>query len=204
MVASVNGDEFLKDQTGDRRFWVVDVGRHVIDTKRLSNDRDRIWMAAIAQYRAGKRPCLQQAEQALSDQRNQAFRSENIYLSAVEERCLGKLKARSSGFVTRYALDESGVCEGRPAAQREMRQMAQCLRELGFVQERNATKDPFLGRTRKWHWRGTQHSCFGNCAELSLNVSKGTWISGVLVCRPKDPFAVMQDPIAYLLSLIHI
>jgi hypothetical protein len=32
MVASVNGDEFLKDQTGDRRFWVVDVGQHVIDT----------------------------------------------------------------------------------------------------------------------------------------------------------------------------
>ena len=84
---------------------------------------------------------MQQAEQALSDQRNQAFRSENIYLSAVEERCLGKLKARSSGFVTRYALDELGVCEGRPAGQREMRQMAECLKELGFVQERNATKD---------------------------------------------------------------
>ncbi len=155
MVASVNGDEFLKDQTGDRRFWVVDLGRHVIDTQKLSHDRDRIWKAAIAQYRAGKRPCLQQAEQAQSDQRNQSFRSENIYLSAVEERCLGKLKARSSGFVTRYALDESGVCEGRSAGQREMRQMAQCLRELGFVQERNATRGPGLSRTRKWHWPGT-------------------------------------------------
>ena len=109
----------------------------------------------LAQYRAGKRPFLQDAEQALSDQRNQAFRSENIYLSAVEERCLGKLKARSCGFDTRYAIDESGVCEGRPAGQREMRQMAQCLRELGFVQDRNATKDPLLGRTRKWHWPGT-------------------------------------------------
>ena len=27
---------------------------------------------------------------------------------------------------------------------------------------------------------------FGECAELSLNVSKGTWIFGVLVCCPKD------------------
>ena len=98
---------------------------------------------------------MQQAEQALSDQRNQAFRSENIYLSAVEERCLEKLKARSSGFVTRYALDESGVCEGRPVGQREMRQMAQCLRELGFVQDRNATRGPGLSRTRKWRWPGT-------------------------------------------------
>ena len=149
MVVSVNGDEFLKEQTGDRRFLVVDLGRHVVATHNLSHDRDRNWNSAIAQCRTGKLPCLQQAEQALSDQRNQAFRSENIYLSAVEERCLGKLKARSSCFVTRYALDESGVCEGRPAGQREMRQMAQCLRELGFVQERNAAKDPLLGRTRK-------------------------------------------------------
>ena len=39
---------------------------------------------------------------------------------------------------------------------------------------------------------------FGKCAELSLIVNKGTWISALLVCRSKDPFAVMQDPIAYL------
>ncbi|AHF64141.1 hypothetical protein Syncc8109_1786 [Synechococcus sp. WH 8109] len=76
---------------------------------------------------------MPQAEQALSDQRNQAFRSENIYLLAVEERWLGKLKALSRGFDTRYAINESGACEGRPIGQREMRQMAQCLRELGFV-----------------------------------------------------------------------
>ena len=196
MVASVNGDEFLKDQTGDRRFWIVDLGRHVIDTHKLSNDRDRIRKAAIAQYRAGRRPCLQRAEQALSDQWK-SFRSENIYLSAVEERCLGKLKARSIGFVTCKTLVESGVCEWRPIGQREMRQMAQCLSELGIVQERNATKDHLFGRTRKCRWAGTgtqappgksvsilplqgmgfertgtQHSCFGNCAELFLNVNR--------------------------------
>ena len=39
---------------------------------------------------------------------------------------------------------------------------------------------------------------FGKCAELFLDVSKGTWIPAVLVCRQKDPFAAMQDPIAYL------
>ena len=41
---------------------------------------------------------------------------------------------------------------------------------------------------------GTQHSCFGNCAELCLKVIfRGTWISAVLVCRARDPFAAMQD-----------
>ena len=134
---------------------LVSQGKGFSDTHKLSHDRDRIWKAAIAQYRAGKRPFLQDAEQALSDKRNQAFRSENIYLSAVEERCLGKLKALSCGFDTRYAIDESGVCEGRPIGQREMRQMAQCLRDLGFVQDRNATRGPGLSGTRKWRWPGT-------------------------------------------------
>ena len=41
-------------------------------------------------------------------------------------------------FDIRYAIDESGVCEGRPIDQSEMRQMAQCHRDLGFVQDRNA------------------------------------------------------------------
>ena len=117
-----------------------------------------------------------------------------------------------------YAIDESGVCEG-PGWAMEIRQMAQCLRELGFVQERNATRSPGFSRTRKWRWpgtgdtgaprkpvstlprqgfelTGTQHSRFGNCAELCLKVFRSTWISAVLVCRPKDPFVAMQDAIA--------
>ena len=64
MVASVNGDEFLRDHTGDRRFWVVDLGHRIIDTGKISKDRDRIWKAAIAQFRQGLSPCLSHAEKA--------------------------------------------------------------------------------------------------------------------------------------------
>ena len=67
-------------------------------------------------------------------------------------RSLGKLKAkgREGGFDKRVAINESGVCEGRPPGQTEMRLMSQCLRELGFAQDRNATRDTGLGRSRKW------------------------------------------------------
>ena len=70
------------------------------------------------------------------------------------------------------------------------------VREIQAPPGKPVSSLPFQGKG--FEPSGTQHSCFGNCAELSLNVSKGTWISGVLVCRPKDPFAAMQDPIAYL------
>ena len=37
---------------------------------------------------------------------------------------------------------------------------------------------------------------FGKCAEFSLNVIRGPGFLAVLVCRPKDLFAAMQDAIA--------
>ena len=43
---------------------------------------------------------------------------------------------------------------------------------------------PFQGKG--FEPSGTQHSCLGNCAELSLNVSKRTWIPAVLACRLND------------------
>jgi hypothetical protein len=66
-----------------------------------------------------------------------------------------KARGREGGFDTRFAINESGVCEGRPPGQTEMRLMSQCLRELGFVQDRNATRDPYLGRSRKWRLSDT-------------------------------------------------
>ena len=81
---------------------------------------------------------------------------------------LGKLKALSSGFYSCYAIDESGVCEGRPIGQREMRQMAQCLRELGFVQERNATERSWLGERVNWLAAETQVPP-GNTVDLVLS-----------------------------------
>jgi predicted P-loop ATPase len=58
------GMSSFRDHTGDRRFWVVDLGHRVIDTGKISKDRDRIWKAAIAQFRQGLSPCLSHAEQS--------------------------------------------------------------------------------------------------------------------------------------------
>ena len=56
---------------------------------------------------------------------------------------------------------------------------------------------PYQGKV--FELTGTQQSCFSNCAELSLNVSKGTWIPAVLVCRLKDSFTATKGAIASLL-----
>ncbi|WP_338661148.1 virulence-associated E family protein [Pararoseomonas sp. SCSIO 73927] len=51
-IGSTNESEFLKDDTGNRRFWPVTVG--VLDLATLRQDRDQLWAEAVAAYRAGE------------------------------------------------------------------------------------------------------------------------------------------------------
>jgi len=61
---SVNPEQFLADETGDRRFWVIRV-RKVISREWLREHRDRLWAQALAEYRAGTRWYLPHELEAL-------------------------------------------------------------------------------------------------------------------------------------------
>jgi predicted P-loop ATPase len=82
--ATVNEDTFLRDDTGNRRFWVVPVeGTRPIDKAGLAAARDAIWKAAVAAYRAGELPMLTAEMEALSSQQNQEFNQQDPWVEMV-------------------------------------------------------------------------------------------------------------------------
>lgn len=73
IVGTTNDKEFLKDRTGNRRFWPVDLGKQQITKdvfKQLPEEVDQIWAEAFMRYRIGEKLYLDGAvaEEAMKQQ----------------------------------------------------------------------------------------------------------------------------------------
>lgn len=73
IVGTTNDKEFLKDVTGNRRFWPVDLSVHTPTKsvfKELPEEVDQIWAEAVIRYRIGEKLYLEGAvlEEAMKQQ----------------------------------------------------------------------------------------------------------------------------------------
>ncbi|MGL5874204.1 MAG: VapE domain-containing protein, partial [Xenococcaceae cyanobacterium] len=86
ICGSVNKDEFLIDETGNRRFWVIPVSLdvHRIDIAQLKAERNGIWASAIDAYLAGELPMLDDESELLSEENNKRFEVHDEWESDIE------------------------------------------------------------------------------------------------------------------------
>lgn len=83
--ATVNKLGFLKDETGDRRYWVIPVERCDIE-KLKTLDIDRFWGAVYSVYKAGNvKHWLEDEEKENLYKNNLSFKAENSVTIAIKE-----------------------------------------------------------------------------------------------------------------------
>ena len=161
LVGSLNEDEFLRDKTGNRRFWIIelpqdpDIGEQ-LDIDKLTRDRDRILKAAILAYRSGKLPMLTLEQEVESKRQNLNYESEHPFQSAVEQQVR---KWKNSKFSTKSILIDSELRTEATITQKDMNDVAAILRSLGYVRDKNQTTNSITKeRFRLWSLAQNTHS----------------------------------------------
>ena len=153
-AGTVNGDDYLRDETGGRRFWPVRCGD--IDLEDLVAARDQLWAEAAHAFRAGEPWWLDGADliQAANEEQGKRYRGDPwdeiiaAYLRAPDaqgKRIGGKSKdSVSVNEILEQALD---IEPGRQN-QADMNRVARCLRSLGWERFQD-----WNGGRRRWLYR---------------------------------------------------
>ena len=132
IVGTTNQDEFLSDPTGNRRFWVIPV-QHPIDLERLKQDRDLIWGAAVALYKAKEQWWLTPEEEKQAQILIKDYLSSDPWQSKIET----YIAQNQMTVVT--TTDILNDCLGIELAQqtrREQMRVAKCLKYYGWESKR--------------------------------------------------------------------
>ena len=158
-VASVNTTDFLRDPTGNRRYWVIPTGlaegEH-LDLDLVRRDRDRIWKAAYLAYQSGRLPMLSPQQEAESNGRNSSFMVENVFTEPLRKWSEGRGWQRDRVQRTEFTTDEAilgaAICtEVGKITTSIQRKVADALRDLGFVQDTH--QKTVRGRKQPRRWR---------------------------------------------------
>jgi hypothetical protein len=82
IVATTNKDEFLSDETGNRRFWIIPVQKR-INIKLLKKERNALWAAAVAAYKSGESWWLDYDEEVTAEVIAQEFQTTDPWLEPI-------------------------------------------------------------------------------------------------------------------------
>lgn len=101
-AGSTNKSDYLRDETGNRRFWPVRVGRKC-DTQGIKRDRNQLWAEALAMYRAGEKWWLEETVIETAKAQQEKRVSEDAWQSTVLD-FANKQTAVSPTQIARQAL----------------------------------------------------------------------------------------------------
>ena len=140
MFGTVNpgANGYLKDATGNRRFWICPVGE--IDVEAIKRDRDQLWAEAVCRWRAGEPNWLSDAAACDAEKVADARREDVPWADALRELLEGCNETTGE-----KALAELGVPRERRDRRAQM-QVAEALKEIGFIKVGKQHRHPRMWR----------------------------------------------------------
>ena len=128
--ATTNRDDYLKDETGNRRFWPIKTGD--IDIEGLLAARDQLWAEAVYHYKQGMQWWLDPKMQGFAEKQNQ-LRFEN---DAWEQDVKQWADSNSIEDTTvRDALNGALFITADRMTQSDQRRMRLVLKKIGFQKD---------------------------------------------------------------------
>lgn len=134
-----SGTGWMKDTTGNRRFWPVLVAG--IDVARLAEDRSQIWAEAVHLYKSGEQWWLTDEEEILARKEQEKRQEQEPWADAIDEIVAGKSKILLGAVMDVLNLPRSQQNKASQA------RVADYLRSIGWERK----KDRFPGfKETKW------------------------------------------------------
>jgi putative DNA primase/helicase len=147
-VGTVNKEWFLKDTTGNRRYWVIDCDKR-IDLEWVREVRDQIWAEAVAMYHEGEHCWLDQGNELAAAENVQSYVPPDPWVAKISN-YVDRQKAMAGLLVAIRA--EDCLNEVHPTTERQKKEdidrVAAILKQLGLVNSRRNIQGQ--GRPRVW------------------------------------------------------
>lgn len=137
IVGTTNQKEFLIDDSGDRRFWVISCTVDRIDIEKLKEWRDGIWASAVLAWRRGEENFMNTELEEEVKQSNAQFRAECPWFDAVRdyitvEEKINKSHNRESMFRTDEILSRALDKPKASHTRADTLKIANIMRKLGY------------------------------------------------------------------------
>jgi predicted P-loop ATPase len=142
-IGTTNKVDYLRDDTGNRRFWPIKCGK--IDLEWLKQHRDELFAAAVVAFKNGERWWLKGDEEAVAREEQEHRYSEDAWADAI------RTWVTSERITTTYILEVAQSALGlsiKDVGRATQNRIMGVLNEVGFTKAARRPKSgPYRDRT---------------------------------------------------------